>query len=178
MIKRDSLSYMIIVRNYGQRNLLGYNPWDHRELDMTERPSIQPKMLSMWSWMKVGTTVCTDDPYWRFEEHTANPQLHLLKLSFAYNYVYIDVTSFTAKPLGKIFVTDWLTKCSISGIIELTMKKKRKHIMLDLKVCILQEIKLLSIKWLEKQTVVIIRELEITEMPWHRREYLICATAW
>ena len=91
--------------------------------------------------------------------------MHLLKLSFAYNYVYIDVTSFTAKPLGKIFVTDWLTKCSISGIIELTMKKKRKHIMLDLKVCILQEIKLLSIKWLEKQTVVIIRELEITEMP-------------
>ena len=44
------------------------------------------------------------------------------------------MTSFTAKLLGKVFVTDWLTKHSISGIIELSLKKKRKHIMLDLKV--------------------------------------------
>ena len=33
---------------HGQRGLVGYSPWGHKELDMTERPSTHTLVLSIW----------------------------------------------------------------------------------------------------------------------------------
>ena len=35
----------------GQRNLVGYNPWDHKELDMTEQLSMQAQVLPLAEWI-------------------------------------------------------------------------------------------------------------------------------
>ena len=35
----------------GQRNLVGYNPWDHKELDMTKQLSMQAQVLPLAEWI-------------------------------------------------------------------------------------------------------------------------------
>ena len=35
----------------GQRNLVGYSPWDHKELDMTEQLSMQAQVLPLAEWI-------------------------------------------------------------------------------------------------------------------------------
>ena len=39
----NPLQYSCLENPHGQRSLVGYSPWGHKELDMTERISIQPK---------------------------------------------------------------------------------------------------------------------------------------
>ena len=36
----DPLQYSCLESPHGQRNLVGYSPWGHKESDMTERLSI------------------------------------------------------------------------------------------------------------------------------------------
>ena len=40
--KRQLTSVFLPGESHGQRNLLGYNPWYPKELDMTERPTLSP----------------------------------------------------------------------------------------------------------------------------------------
>ena len=39
----NPLQYSCLENPHGQRSLVGYSPWGHKELDMMERISIQPK---------------------------------------------------------------------------------------------------------------------------------------
>ena len=64
----------------------------------------------MWSWTKVGTTDCTDDLYWRFEQHTANPQLHLLKAVYCYP-AYLTYMQSTSWEMLDWVKTSWNQDC-------------------------------------------------------------------
>ena len=103
--------------------MAGWHHWlDGREFEVNSR-----------SWWWTGRPAVLQFMWLQRVWHDWVTELNWTEVEFCL-YVYIDVTSFTAKPLGKVFVTYWLTKHSISGIIELAMKEKWKHIMLDLKV--------------------------------------------
>ena len=39
----NPLQYSCLENPHGQRSLVGYSPWGHKEWDMMERISIQPK---------------------------------------------------------------------------------------------------------------------------------------
>ena len=43
----NPLQYSGLENPHGQRSLVGYSPWDHKESDMTERLSTAPHVYSL-----------------------------------------------------------------------------------------------------------------------------------
>ena len=42
----NPLQYSCLEKPHGQRNLVGYSPWGHKESDMTERLTLSPSVMN------------------------------------------------------------------------------------------------------------------------------------
>ena len=54
----NPLQYSCLEKSHGQRNLVGYSPWGHKESEMTEQLTLSLSYIYVYSYIHKGLCVC------------------------------------------------------------------------------------------------------------------------
>ena len=54
----NPLQYSCLEKSHGQRNLVGYSPWGHKESEMTEQLTVSLSYIYVYSYIHKGLCVC------------------------------------------------------------------------------------------------------------------------